>query len=125
MKLQTVDEYMRTPDAFMAAVRGIPTHHVTRALNSLTPGIDWRGTTKGRMAEAYGDANTPGTRYSYYQLRGLNLAVLRLRALQRAASNPNTASALRLPFGIAAANTPMPLTKWLPFWPSRKPALRR
>lgn len=41
----------RDPLRFMEAVVGHSAHRVAVALSSLTPGIDWRGSTKGTMAE--------------------------------------------------------------------------
>jgi hypothetical protein len=46
--------YMAVTDKgkeFLAAVRGIPAHHVTKALNTYTPGINWARCTKQLMAE--------------------------------------------------------------------------
>lgn len=43
----------RTKEQFMDAVKGIEKHHVVFAMNALTPGIDWRGCSKGHMAESW------------------------------------------------------------------------
>lgn len=64
--------------AFMAAVRGIPNHHVTKALNTLTPGTDWRNSTKNSMSGAYAGSYGPNSGYTR-----IDLELLRLRALAR------------------------------------------
>lgn len=46
------DERKTHGDRFAAAVRGIPGHHVTKAMNQLTPGHLWDGSSKTRMARA-------------------------------------------------------------------------
>lgn len=38
---------------FLAAVKGIEARHVSRALNMMTPGHDWRDCSKTLMAENY------------------------------------------------------------------------
>lgn len=68
---------------FMAAVRGIQTHHVIAAMNTLTPGINWMRCTKGHMAECFDKAD--GARATYPGLRGLDLDTLARRATARAA----------------------------------------
>lgn len=39
--------------AFMAATKGVDAHTVARALSKLTPGHNWRGSTRGYMAQEY------------------------------------------------------------------------
>jgi hypothetical protein len=70
-------------DDFLAAVRGIEGRHVAIALSTLTPGIDWRGCSKARMAKAYNEAHERGQRASYPQLKWLSLAQLAKRARAR------------------------------------------
>jgi hypothetical protein len=41
----------RTKEEFMARFRGVPTHLVTKAVNTLTPGVNWSGCSKGHIAE--------------------------------------------------------------------------
>jgi len=43
------DEYK----AFMDIVKGLTAHQTALALNSLTPGIDWRNCSKGFMASKW------------------------------------------------------------------------
>lgn len=75
---------MTTKQAFLDAVRGIDANHVTRALSSLTPGIDWRNSTKTAMAAKYEQAQVEGVRSSYPRLQTLNLQHLALKAKARA-----------------------------------------
>ncbi len=72
---------------FMAAVRGIQTHHVVAAMNTLTPGTNWMRCSKSHMAEQFEIANNPGSRpwSGYPGLRSVDLEVLARRAKARAA----------------------------------------
>lgn len=72
--------------AFLAALRGINTYTAAQVLSHLTPGIDWRGSTKGLMAEAYADAQK--SYRGYPQMRRLNLEQLRCVALAKQAGRP-------------------------------------
>lgn len=54
-KARTREEYEA---AFLAAVRGIPTDTVGKAMTRHSSGVNWRGCTKAHMAEEYGRANT-------------------------------------------------------------------
>lgn len=47
---------------FMIAVRGLSAWAAARALNRLTPGVNWRGSTKGNMSIAWAERAT--ARYS-------------------------------------------------------------
>lgn len=44
---------------FMAAVRGIPAHHVTKAMTALTPGVNWMYCSKRHIAENLDDSIYP------------------------------------------------------------------
>ena len=46
-------------DAFIAAVRGFDAYTVARAMNEMTPGIDWRGCKRANLAEKYATAGRP------------------------------------------------------------------
>lgn len=82
---------MTTEAAFMAAVRGIPTHHVTKALSSMTPGINWTRCSKKSMADAYATSNDSAKPrwLGHYQLRNLDLERLARRAKARAERDPD------------------------------------
>lgn len=41
---------------FMARTRGVPAWTVAKALSRLTPGIDWRRCSRGRMADEWAAA---------------------------------------------------------------------
>ena len=73
---------------FMAALRGIPVHHVTAALTSLTPGINWMRCSKTHMAECYDNACT-SPRPVYPRLANISLDQLARRARARAARDRN------------------------------------
>lgn len=60
-------------EQFKVAVRGIATSYVARALCAFTPGIDWRGSTRERMAQAY-------ERNDHSLRTRVDLSVLRLKA---------------------------------------------
>jgi len=72
---------MTKGEQFLAAVRGIPNHHVTKALGSLTPGTDWAGCSKSHMARALDDAERGNYRP---RLATIDLALLARRARARA-----------------------------------------
>lgn len=44
---------LRTKEEFMARFRGVPANVLARTLNRLTPGINWTGCSKGRIAEGW------------------------------------------------------------------------
>lgn len=71
-------------DRFMTAVRGIDARHIAQALNAFTPGTDWRGCSKYRMAECYGmavaDCSPSVFDLAAAALRRLDLAALSMRA---------------------------------------------
>jgi hypothetical protein len=75
---------MTTKQAFMAAVRGIDTHHVVKALNSLTPGTNWAKCSKGLMSDEYRMAFGP---YGSPRLKRIDLEQLKRRAQARADGN--------------------------------------
>jgi hypothetical protein len=78
---------MTNREAFLAAVRGIPNHHLTQALNQLTPGIDWRGSSRARMAESYDNSNNddPLVRSrGHNRMKSLDLETLAMLARARA-----------------------------------------
>lgn len=59
---------------FMAAVRGIPTHHVTQALRHMTR-IDWSGCSKSDMADDMDGSIYPVcSRVDIHQLSRMALA---------------------------------------------------
>lgn len=41
---------------FMDAVKGIQAHHLSKALGTFTPGIDWAQSPKGHMADQWAKA---------------------------------------------------------------------
>jgi hypothetical protein len=43
----------RTKEEFMKRFRGVPTYLLVRAINELTPGVNWSGCSKGYIAEAW------------------------------------------------------------------------
>jgi hypothetical protein len=48
---------IRTKEEFMLRFRSTQRHHLTAALNMLTPGINWSGCSKGHIAEAWAKSN--------------------------------------------------------------------
>lgn len=44
---------------FMSLVRGVPAHHVTKAMTALTPGVDWMYCSKRHIAENLDDSIYP------------------------------------------------------------------
>jgi len=74
---------MNTGKNFLAAVRGIPTHHVAKALCTFTSGIDWTGSSKQRLAERFDDAFTRSNS-SYPALARVDLGKLAKLARARA-----------------------------------------
>lgn len=82
--MNTTDPVVAGFDKFMTAVRGIDARHIAQALNAFTPGTDWRGCSKYRMAECYGLAVadcSPGVfDLAAAALRTLDLAALSIRA---------------------------------------------
>lgn len=77
--------------AFLQALRGVGTSHVAKAFNSITPGINWMGCSKGHMAEEYAgfkDGDTTNTLHRYKSNRvdkDIDLELLVKRAKARAA----------------------------------------
>lgn len=53
MNAFTPEQITERRAAFLAAMKGIPTHHVAYAMGQATPGVVWKGCTKARLAEAY------------------------------------------------------------------------
>lgn len=45
--------------AFMARFRGVPAHVVASAMNGVTSGINWRGCSKGHIAERWAIVTQP------------------------------------------------------------------
>ena len=43
----------RTREQFMAAVKDLTAWEVAKAMNTLTPGVNWKGCSKGHMAESW------------------------------------------------------------------------
>lgn len=82
---------MTTAAHFMAAVRGIPAHHVTKALNCFTWGVDWSKCSKRHMAEEYELAHVPNGR-GRASLRTLDLNHLARMAKARQQGDPYWAS---------------------------------
>lgn len=74
--------------AFLDAVKGIDAYKVAQVLWSFTPGTDWRGCTKGHMANEYASAMN-GTPYSRMALRTISLDALRRRAIAAKAGDRN------------------------------------
>lgn len=68
---------------FLDVMRGIPAHHVTKALMTMTPGIDFRGCSKALMADCYVRSNTQGRSPYHASMCGLDLEKVRRRALAR------------------------------------------
>lgn len=69
--------------AFMAAVKGIPVHFVTKALRDFTTGTDWTRCPKTYIARCYADAKTNKSSHDarrFFQLT--DLQALRQRALE-------------------------------------------
>ncbi len=78
---------MTNREVFLAAVRGIPNHHLTQALNQLTPGTDWRGSSRALMADSYENSNhdDPIVRSrGHNRMRNLDLETLAMLARARA-----------------------------------------
>ena len=75
-------------EIFMAAVRGIPTHHVTKALSALTPGINWMKCSKTHMAESYANA-LRSERPVYPSLKRVDVHMLARMANARAKKQRN------------------------------------
>lgn len=46
---------VRRIEQFLLAFRGVPAHRLTRALNKLTPGVNWAGCTKNMLALDWGN----------------------------------------------------------------------
>lgn len=65
-------------EEFKTAVKGVPAYTVALALNSITPGVDWRGCSKKDMAEewAYNHSCAP-LLVHHSSLRKATLAQLR------------------------------------------------
>lgn len=59
--------------AFMAATKGVDAHTVARALSKLTPGHNWRGCSRGYMAQEYARASEE---QAYSSLKALSLEKL-------------------------------------------------
>ena len=70
-------------DKFMAAVRGIPAHHVTKALNRQMSGIDWSRCSKGLMAQEYENAHTKEERAYKPEMKRIDLGLLNKQATAR------------------------------------------
>lgn len=68
---------MTTGNEFLAAVRGIPTHHVAMALNEFTFGLTWAKCSKKYMAKEF-------DRLSHKNLQRVELAHLAVMARARA-----------------------------------------
>lgn len=68
---------MTTGNEFLAAVRGIPTHHVALTLNEFTFGLRWGGCSKKYMAKEF-------DRQSHKALQRIELAHLAVMARARA-----------------------------------------
>lgn len=77
-------------EAFRAAARGHDVYTVSLALNTFTPGCDWRGCTRTQMAEAYSLAmqHKHGNPDRGAQLRAVNLDQLTRRLNARLIGNP-------------------------------------
>ena len=41
---------------FMSATKGIQAHHLSKALGTFTPGVDWAQSPKGHMADRWAEA---------------------------------------------------------------------
>lgn len=76
--------------AFMAALRGVPAHHVTAALHTLTWDVNWNGCSKGHIADEWSAAHDPhGRNLHHPALSRVKLATLAARARARAAGLPD------------------------------------
>lgn len=61
-------------DALMARFRGVKAHVVAQAFNALTPGINWRGCSKGHMAHVWAESRVhPRSRLAYRTLARFTL----------------------------------------------------
>jgi len=74
---------MNRGEELLTVLRGISSNHVAQALNSLTPGIDWRGCSKTSIALDFNDDN------HYRRLERVDLQQLRRRALARQNKQPD------------------------------------
>jgi hypothetical protein len=74
--------------ALLEALRGIDTSTAMIVLSAHTSGIDWRGCTKGHVADAYAKSMR-GEPFSHLVMRGLDLETIRRRALARQAGDSN------------------------------------
>lgn len=72
---------MTTPkEDFMAAMRGLPGHHVTAALNTYHRGVNWTKCSKGHIAECYENAAMLGERAPFRWLAFVDLQELAKKA---------------------------------------------
>ena len=72
---------------FLAAVKGVPASIVTYVLTVMTPGTNWRGCTKGHIAQEYAYSQNPI--YGRMKLASVDLDVLARRCKARMAGDPN------------------------------------
>lgn len=63
-------------EAFLAAVKGVPNHVVTRVLNNVTTGPVWTRCSKDYMAQCYAKAKRPDHPLGHEQRRFANLTNL-------------------------------------------------
>ena len=83
--MKTDDPYVLE---FMAAVKGVPGHHVAAALRVMTPGVDWTGCSKSHMASDYASARRGRVTVSKY-LATIALSALRAKAIARGDGRPD------------------------------------
>lgn len=67
---------------FMTATKGVPAHHLSKALGTFTPGIEWAQSPKGHMADQWAKAVV--TQDDREGLPNVDLEVLVRRANSRA-----------------------------------------
>lgn len=81
----TIDDNDEHKLAFLAALRGIPGHHVIAAMNVATVGVEWRHCSKDQIAKAYATVKN-GRSFSLSRTADEGMSRLDLEALRRAAN---------------------------------------
>ncbi len=87
----TTNQNTSKGDEFMAAMRGIPGHHIAQVLTAMTPAVHFSSSyPKSRMATTYENANDHRwTDSASRSLRALDLEVVSRRARARMAGDRN------------------------------------
>lgn len=67
---------VRTKEEFMLRFRGVKVHHLTKALNRLTRGINWSGCSKGHIADSWANATAEHDRDKWSHMDRVELDAL-------------------------------------------------